>query len=460
MPKFIAAPSRRVKGIGILASLFIVLSAAGFSLSNTARAADAATPTTTALPAPRETPAPAVPENALLSEKGAAAYHLLCLPCHGDQGQGLTADWRARFGPDQTCADCHASENIPARYAFPKAMPPLVGQNTLQRFVTARDLKEYIQQNMPWWDPGFMAESQAWELTAFLLRENGRLAPNAEFDTQTASLTPIHLERRSENGQTGGWGLLGLLGLGAFTLALFWRRNPAAPPAPGKRPNFFYHLHPPTIPAAQSRFRYTLGMGGISVFLMLVLGLTGLLEMFFYIPTPQQAGTSVQVITFQAPFGALIRNLHFWSAQFLVVTAGLHLLRVVFTGAYSDRRRFNFLLGMLLFMLVFFLDFTGYILRWDEGIRWALLVGTNLLQTIPVVGSGLYRFIVGGETPGAATLIRFYAWHIFGLTLAAVILLGWHLFRVRRDGGIAAPKGAHGVAVDCRGGRGHGAYQA
>jgi quinol-cytochrome oxidoreductase complex cytochrome b subunit len=162
--------------------------------------------------------------------------------------------------------------------------------------------------------------------------------------------------------------------------------------------------------------------------------------MFFYIPTPQEAGPSIQIITFHVPFGALIRNLHFWAAQLLVITAGIHLLRVIFTGAYSDRRRFNFLLGMLLFMLVFFLDFTGYILRWDEGIRWALLVGTNLLQTIPLIGDGLYRFVVGGQAPGAATLTRFYAWHIFGLTLFAVILLAWHLFRVRRDGGLAAPK--------------------
>jgi quinol-cytochrome oxidoreductase complex cytochrome b subunit len=66
-------------------------------------------------------------------------------------------------------------------------------------------------------------------------------------------------------------------------------------------------------------------------------------------------------------------------------------------------------------------------------------VGTNLLKSIPFVGAGLYEFLLGGPEPGGATLTRFYAWHIFGLTSAAAILIGWHIFRVRRDGGIAVP---------------------
>jgi quinol-cytochrome oxidoreductase complex cytochrome b subunit len=140
--------------------------------------------------------------------------------------------------------------------------------------------------------------------------------------------------------------------------------------------------------------------------------------------------------------------LHFWAAQALVVVSGIHLLRVVFTGAYAPPRRFNFLLGMGLFVLIFFMNFTGYILRWDDGIHWAMIVGTNLLKSIPVIGTGLYGFVVGGETPGLATLTRFYAWHIFGLTLAVVFLLGWHIFRVRRDGGISAP--AAGQRSDSR----------
>jgi len=205
------------------------------------------------------------------------------------------------------------------------------------------------------------------------------------------------------------------------------------------RPSFFHHLHPPTIPAHQSRLRYTLGAGGYSVFLSLVLVVSGALLMFYYIPTPEQAGPSIQMITFLVPFGGLIRNLHYWAAQLLVVVAGIHLLRVIFTGAYTAPRRFNYLLGLILFVLSLFLDFTGYVLRWDEGVRWALVAGTNLVQSIPRIGPGLYRLVMGGTQPSPATLTRFYAWHIFGLVVIMLIVGAWHIFRVRRDGGIAVP---------------------
>ena len=92
-----------------------------------------------------------------------------------------------------------------------------------------------------------------------------------------------------------------------------------------------------------------------------------------------------------------------------------------------------------MFVLAILLNFTGYILRWDQGIQWALVVGTNLLKTIPFIGDSLYQIITGGVQPGPATLIRFYAWHIFALALPLVIFIGWHIFRLRRDGGIAVP---------------------
>jgi quinol-cytochrome oxidoreductase complex cytochrome b subunit len=205
------------------------------------------------------------------------------------------------------------------------------------------------------------------------------------------------------------------------------------------RPSFFHHLHPPTIPARQARFRYTLAAGGLAVFLMLILLVTGILEMFYYIPTPDEAALSIQTLTFLVPYGGLVRNLHYWSAQLLLIVSAVHLLRVIFTSAYAPPRRFNYLLGLFLFVFSILLDFTGYVLRWDEGVHWALVAGTNLIKSIPLLGSSLYGILVGGSQPGAATLIRFYSWHIFGLTLLAVILGAWHIFRVRRDGGIALP---------------------
>jgi quinol-cytochrome oxidoreductase complex cytochrome b subunit len=205
------------------------------------------------------------------------------------------------------------------------------------------------------------------------------------------------------------------------------------------RPSFFHHLHPPTIPTAQARWRHTLAAGGTAVFLMFILGLTGILEMFYYIPNPSEAALSVQTITYHVPFGGFIRNLHYWAAQLLLIVAAIHFLRVIFTAAYGHPRRFNYLLGLALFVLSLMLDFTGYILRWDVDICWPLTTGTNLLKTIPFIGGFLFRVAVGGGEACETALLRFYTWHIFGLTILIVILAFWHAFRVRRDGGIAVP---------------------
>lgn len=205
------------------------------------------------------------------------------------------------------------------------------------------------------------------------------------------------------------------------------------------RPNFFHHLHPPTIPAEQSRWRYTLGAGGTAVFLLLVISLTGLLELFYYIPTTDMAATSIQTLSYLVPFGGVVRNLHYWSAQLLLIISAIHLTRVIFTGAYAQPRRFNYLLGLSLFVLLILLDFSGYVLRWDTDIQWAFVVGTNLFKNIPGIGDSLYHILVGGTQLGQAALTRFFTWHIFGLALLAVLITIWHIFRVRRDGGIAVP---------------------
>ena len=204
-----------------------------------------------------------------------------------------------------------------------------------------------------------------------------------------------------------------------------------------RRPNFFYHLHPPTIPTREVRIGYTFGLGGISLLLFLVLGITGVIEMFIYVPAPELAHESIRQITYRAPDGWLLRNLHFWAGQLMVGTVVLHMARVVLSGGYKGGRRANWLIGVALLFLTMVLNFTGFVLRWDQDTTWALMVGTNLVAAIPGIGPALYRFVVGGPTIGAAALIRFYTWHILGLALPALVLTTWHLFRVRRDGGIS-----------------------
>ncbi len=206
-----------------------------------------------------------------------------------------------------------------------------------------------------------------------------------------------------------------------------------------KEKSLIYALHPAKIPASGARLSYTFGLGGIAVFATLVTLLTGLALTFYYVPTPDAAHGSVVFINDVVTFGAVIRALHYWGAQLMVIAVTLHLARIVFTGGYRPPRELNWLIGLGLLVVTLIWNFTGFVLRWDDGAYWALLVGTNLFREIPVWGETLYRALVGDTQIGAAALLRFYGWHIFGLTLIGVFGIIYHLWRLRKDGGISRP---------------------
>ncbi len=386
------------------------------------------------------------------SDNGAQVFWGMCQDCHGDLGQGLTAEWRSTFAPDsQDCwaSGCHGGDGAENSFTLPEAgAPVLAGPGALTRFSTAFELGTYIQQSMPLSPAGSITPDQAWELTAFLLDLNESENSQITLSGVTSAAIPVHHLITPPESEYPGTLLLALvLFLAAVGIGRELSNKPDSSKKGGKG-TFYHHLHPPKIPTAQARFGFTLGAGGLSVFFSLVLLITGALEMYYYTPTPESAAASIQVITNLIPYGNLVRNLHYWSAQLLIIAVMVHLLRVILTGAYAPPRRFNYLLGVILLVLVLLLDFTGYVLRWDEGIRWALVVGTNLIKTIPAIGPGLYRFLIGGSEPGLAALTRFYSWHIYGLTLAAAGITAWHIFKVRRDGGISSPPPQRGEIIE------------
>ena len=376
-------------------------------------------------------------------KKGSEIYWGICMACHGDKGQGLTDEWRDAFGAeDRNCwqSSCHGPDHPPQGFLIPKdkVIPGVAGSGKLARFKNAQELHDFIYANMPWWDPGQLTDEESWQVTSYILNLHKVMpARFALTDTNASAIRTQHAVPQPTDDRPAVLTITGILALAAMgMIAQDLRKNKILL---AERPNFFHHLHPPSVPALQARLRYTLGAGGLTVFLCLTLVITGILEMFYYIPTPEHAAVSVEAITSLVPFGALIRNVHFWGAQALLIVMSIHLLRVVLTGAYARHRRLNYLIGLGMLVLILLLDFTGYVLRWDEGIRWALVVGTNLLKTIPSVGDSLYQLAVGGPEPGLSSLERFYTWHIFVLTIGLIFLGAWHIFRVRRDGGVAVP---------------------
>ncbi|MFL7868427.1 MAG: cytochrome b N-terminal domain-containing protein, partial [Anaerolineales bacterium] len=282
------------------------------------------------------------------ADNGAQTYWGMCMDCHGDRGQGLTDEWRVSFEPEERdcwASGCHGPDFPENSFEIPETgVPALTGAGKLASFTNAFELHSFIRENMPLFPPGSLTEAETWDVTAYLLRLNDIQLASIALDKTNSSAIPIHhkvIPPKSEI--PGSLILAGVLVLAAIGLG--WQaRARLATTLP--KPNFIHHLHPPSIPALQARFRYTLGAGGLTVFLSLVLLVTGLLEMYFYVPSPEQAAISVETITTLVPFGNLIRNLHFWSAQLLVVVMTIHLLRVVLTGAYAPPRRFNFLIGL------------------------------------------------------------------------------------------------------------------
>jgi quinol-cytochrome oxidoreductase complex cytochrome b subunit len=201
------------------------------------------------------------------------------------------------------------------------------------------------------------------------------------------------------------------------------------------------HLHPSRVRARVLRPSTTLGLGLVGFYLLLVLSVTGLALMFYYVPHPEAAYRSMKDIEYATTFGRLIRNAHRWAAHGMVAIVFLHMCRVFFTGAYKRPREFNWVVGVALLLLTLALSFTGYLLPWDQLAFWAITVGTSIVAYAPVVGEPLRFLLLGGHEIGQAALLRFYVLHCLVLPIAMGFLVALHFWRVRKDGGIALPPG-------------------
>jgi len=203
--------------------------------------------------------------------------------------------------------------------------------------------------------------------------------------------------------------------------------------------SFFLHFQPAKVNLRTLKFRTTLGLGLISLYLFLILSVTGVLLMFYYVPSTTRAYQDMKDLEFVVTAGQVLRNMHRWAAHLMVLSVVLHLCRVFYTAAYKPPREFNWVLGVCLFLMTLALSFTGYLLPWDQLAFWAITVGTNIAGYAPVIGKKLQFMFLGGHIVGESALIRFYVLHVVVLPCAAILFIAVHLWRVRKDGGLASP---------------------
>lgn len=181
-----------------------------------------------------------------------------------------------------------------------------------------------------------------------------------------------------------------------------------------------------------ARWRYVWGSTLSFVFTVQVM--TGFFLWSAYSPSTQSAWESVNYIQNEMAYGWLVRGIHHFAAQAMMILLALHFFQVVIDGAYKAPREVNFWLGLVLLQIVLGLSLTGYLLPWDQKGYYATQVATNIAGVTPVIGSQVQQIAQGGTTYGHQTLTRFFALHAGVLPTLLVVFLALHIAVFRRHG--------------------------
>jgi cytochrome b6 len=179
--------------------------------------------------------------------------------------------------------------------------------------------------------------------------------------------------------------------------------------------------------------------GGISLLLFIVQVVTVMMLLLYYKGSAELAFESVQFISSKVQFGWLIRSIHSWSANLMVLAAFIHMFSVFFTKAYKRPRELTWYSGFVLLVLAMAFGFTGYLLPWNELSLFATKVGTDIPKAIPIVGGFIMNILRGGEEVTGATLSRFFGFHVALLPGIFTVILAMHLIFIQRQG-MSAPE--------------------
>jgi len=180
--------------------------------------------------------------------------------------------------------------------------------------------------------------------------------------------------------------------------------------------------------------RFWFCFGGLTFFVALVQAITGVFLMFYYVPTPERAYSSVYYITHYVNYGWLVRSVHAWGSQLMIIFVLIHMLRVFWTASYKHPREFNWVAGVILFFVTMAFGLTGYLLPWDNKAYWGSTVATSLMAQVPFIGRQIQQIALGGTALGAPALTRFFDLHVMILPVTLAMFLLVHFWMIRRQG--------------------------
>ncbi len=189
----------------------------------------------------------------------------------------------------------------------------------------------------------------------------------------------------------------------------------------------------------RSRWDYLGYTGTTALVLIAIQALSGLFLLLYYVPDPEKAFGSVQMIRNDVPFGMLFQNLHSINAKLIILVLFIHMFRIMVISAHRGPREPQWYSGAILLFLMLLAGFSGYLLPWSQQSYWAMVIGTEAARSAPVVGNILVSVLRGGDAVTGATLHRFFALHVTLLPVFVVILIWLHVKWVWRTGVIAPP---------------------
>ncbi|HSF15491.1 MAG TPA: cytochrome bc complex cytochrome b subunit [Vicinamibacteria bacterium] len=193
-----------------------------------------------------------------------------------------------------------------------------------------------------------------------------------------------------------------------------------------------HHAREKSVPS--HRYSAFYFFGGATLFFFAIQVATGILLLLYYKPTAEAAFESVRFIMTEVSFGWLIRSLHSWSANLMILCAFLHMVTVFFMRAYRSPRELTWWSGAALLGLSMAFGFSGYLLPWNELAFFATRVGTDMAAKLPLFGEFVAQFLRGGDDVSGATLTRFFGFHVAVLPMISTALIGLHLALIQRQG--------------------------
>ncbi len=192
------------------------------------------------------------------------------------------------------------------------------------------------------------------------------------------------------------------------------------------------------VPSSAGSWFYVFGSATLLCFVIQVI--TGAMLAFVYVPSTNEAWTSLEYLNHHQFLGWYLRAVHQWGSTFMVGLMTMHMIQVFLFGAYKYPRELTWVTGVFLFVMALAMAFTGQIMRFDQDAYWGLTIGASITGRVPIIGAQLVHILLAGPIIAGESLSRFFSLHVFIVPGLLIALITVHLRLVLAKGINEYPK--------------------